>query len=45
MELFKIGGECPEKNYIFIVEFPEIKLHLKAETSAEARGWVKNIYE
>ena len=35
----------PEKNYIFIVEFPEIKLHLKAETSAEARGWVKNIYE
>lgn len=35
----------PDKNYIFIIEFPENKLQLKAETSDEAKEWIKNIYE
>ena len=35
----------PDKNYVFIIEFNEFKLHFKAETSDEAKEWIKNIYE
>ncbi len=35
----------PEKNYVFLVEFNDYKLKLKANTSDEAKEWIKNIYE
>lgn len=35
----------PEKNYIFFVEFNDYKLQFKAETSDEAKEWIKNIFE
>lgn len=35
----------PDKHYIFFVEFMDYKLQFKAETSDEAKEWVKNIYE
>ena len=35
----------PDKNYMFTVEFNDFKLQFKAETSDQAKEWVKNIYE
>lgn len=34
-----------EKGYIFFAEFADVKLQLKADTSDEAKEWVRNIYE
>jgi hypothetical protein len=49
MKVFELSsvrkcGIHPDKHYIFIVEFPDFKLQFKAETSDEAKEWVKNIY-
>ena len=35
----------PDRHYCLVVEFADSKLQLKGESSGEARGWVKNIYE
>ena len=35
----------PEKPFMFFIEFHDFKLQFKAESTEEAKEWIKNIYE